>query len=625
MLSILKRILPKKNKPDKVEDEEWDISSGVTELRNMVMPNHIQFNRHSMEINMKMHRIFKLTVYPTDVYIGWLDEIYTLGDVDISIHIKPIPDRSVIMALTKKVTEYLSQFEIDRRKGNILRMPILRKAIAFLEGLRDAVQSNEDKVFHGAVYIMISANTEDELNANSQDLEDILARRNCQVRVMSRIHNKALMSVLPFGRNQSIKGRSLTLGGVAGMMQVTGDKQSHSFGVEIGVAPNETPVFLNSFDDNELPNPHAVLLGYSGSGKTFLLNLLAGRSMPFLIKNVFIDPEGKHKKFVEAIGGTYIHLDPYSEPMLNPFEKNPEKLKDGRVIVNLQDTVSDITGLICTLVENRGERVKAEELSLIERVVLDEYKDLKITTDPESLYEPAQNNEESEVVHIGYVKKKMPTLSSFVARLREYGGDRIATFLEPTLKGKSLGYFDGQSKIELKDQPLLCFDVSSLKNDFQRMYAMYVLLTWLWNEYVIKMPGPKRIIFDEGHLFTRSKYSANFLDDYGRRGRKHKLCMVIASQMAQEFDNEAGEAILGQCSTFILLRQNPTYIDTVKKIFKLSDGAAEYISTAGKGEGLLLLSGNNGNSITPIQVRSTAYELPLLSPDEITGPERRAS
>lgn len=219
----------------------------------------------------------------------------------------------------------------------------------------------------------------------------------------------------------------------------------------------------------------------------------------------------------------------------------------------------------------------------------------------------------------------MPTLSSFVVRLREYGGERIATFLEPTLKGKSLGYFDGQSKIELKDQPLLCFDVSSLKNDFQRMYAMYVLLTWLWNEYVIKMPGPKRIIFDEGHLFTRSKYSANFLDDYCRRGRKHKLCMVIASQMAQEFDNEAGEAILGQCSTFLLLRQNTTYIDTVKRIFKLSDGAAEYVSTAGKGEGLLMLSGNNGNSITPIQVRSTSYELPLLSPDEITGQERRVS
>lgn len=612
---IKKMFSRQQQKPTENTEEEWDLTSGTVELKEMIMPFYIQFNKHSMELNRKLHRIFKITVYPTEVYLGWLEDVFLLGDVDISIHIAPVPDRSVILALTKKVTELMSQFELDRRKGNILRIPILRKAINYLEGLRDAVQSNEDKVFIGSIYIMIAADNKEELNEKTQDMEDILARKNVQARLLSKKHHRAFLSVLPLGRNYTPKGRSLTLGGTAAMMQVIGDKQSHPFGVQVGVAPDETPVFLDSFNKAELPNPHMLLLGYSGSGKTFLLNLIAGRSMPFMIKNVIIDPEGKHRRFVEAVGGTYIKIDPYYEPMLNPFEKNPEKLDDGRIIVNLHDTVSDMTAIICALVENRGEKVTAEELTLIERVILDEYAYLGITTDPRSLYEEVGNNEQNGKVYIGPVKKKMPTITSFEARLREYGADRLANFVEPLKAGKSMGYFDGQSKIELKEQSLICFDISSLKNDIQLLYAICVILTWLWNEYVIKMPGFKNIEFDEGHLFTRATYAAVFLENYLRRGRKHGLRVIIASQMAQEFDNDAGTAIMGQCSTFTLLRQNPTYIDTIQKIFKLSDGAKEFLSTAATGEGLLMLAGNNGTSITPIQVRSIPYELPLLDPE----------
>ena len=53
----------------------------------------------------------------------------------------------VIDQLTKKIATLEAQYMIDQEKGNIYHIPQLRQAIQDLEGIRDAIFSNRDRMF----------------------------------------------------------------------------------------------------------------------------------------------------------------------------------------------------------------------------------------------------------------------------------------------------------------------------------------------------------------------------------------------------------------------------------------------------------------------------------------------
>ncbi len=72
----------------------------------------------------------------------------------------------------------------------------------------------------------------------------------------------------------------------------------------------------------------------------------------------------------------------------------------------------------------------------------------------------------------------MPTLSDFQKKLKDRGKcEELSELLVPFLKGNSLGIFDCESKIT-SDAEIITFDMSDIKDDFTKLYASYVILTW---------------------------------------------------------------------------------------------------------------------------------------------------
>ena len=103
----------------------------------------------------------------------------------------------------------------------------------------------------------------------------------------------------------------------------------------------------------------------------------------------------------------------------------------------------------------------------------------------------------------------------------------IADILVPFLKGNSLGMFDCESKI-LSSEDIICFDMSEIKDEFTKLYSSYVILTWVWQKYVLKNRDKKKIIVcDEAWLFLKYKESADFLVNVARRGRKYNVPLFI--------------------------------------------------------------------------------------------------
>ena len=77
--------------------------------------------------------------------------------------------------------------------------------------------------------------------------------------------------------------------------------------------------------------------------------------------------------------------------------------------------------------------------------------------------------------------------------------------------------FDCESKI-LSSEDIICFDMSEVKDEFTKLYSSFVILTWVWQKYVLKNREKKKIIVcDEAWLFLKYQESAEFLVNVARR------------------------------------------------------------------------------------------------------------
>ena len=115
----------------------------------------------------------------------------------------------------------------------------------------------------------------------------------------------------------------------------------------------------------------------------------------------------------------------------------------------------------------------------------------------------------------------MPTLSDFQSKIAERGNCKdLAKLLIPFLRGNSLGIFDTESSIDTNTE-IVSFDMSEIKDEFTKLYASFVLLTWAWQKFVLKNKEKKKIIVcDEAWLFLKYKESAEFLVNVARRRKK---------------------------------------------------------------------------------------------------------
>ena len=238
------------------------------------------------------------------------------------------------------------------------------------------------------------------------------------------------------------------------------------------------------------------------------------------------------------LGGKVIKIRQGESAGINPFELEPDT-KGNKQFLNILDKVAEIRGLLGTICRNyQGRTLNGTEITEIEIVVNQLYEEKGITSNVNSLFEKKGGRLDNGKYAVGRIPKKMPTLSDFQKKLKSRGKcNELAELLVPFLKGNSLGIFDCESKIT-SDAEIVSFDMSEIKDDFTKLYASYVILTWVWQKFVLKNKEKKKIIVcDEAWLFLRFQESAEFLVNVARRGRKYNVPLFIGSQFIDEFLN----------------------------------------------------------------------------------------
>ena len=169
----------KNNKKRKVEKQN-DIFSNSPKLIELLVPDCIQEKRDQIIMGEERYsRTFVLSTYPSKIWIGWLDKIFSqIGDINLSVSIEPVSDDSVIRQLTKKVTVLESEYQTYQSRGNIDVLHPLEKMLYDYEDIRRKIQTTNDRLFFITILLRVNARSLEELNIKSNLLKNEFAKKS---------------------------------------------------------------------------------------------------------------------------------------------------------------------------------------------------------------------------------------------------------------------------------------------------------------------------------------------------------------------------------------------------------------------------------------------------------------
>lgn len=580
-------------------------------------------------------RVYYVTALPQTIPFGYLHRFFTLGaDVAVSLHVEPADSARAMAKRTKMMARIHSEILQEQKWGTNKNVPFFQEQYELLEQERERLRLGLERLFYVTIVFAVSSRDRAELEAACDKIERE-GFAGFLIRSAYKEHDLGFRAVAPIGVNALRHPIEMTARALANAFPFSNSHFSHEYGVPIGT--DFSTGHFNRYDawHERLPNANMVVIGASGAGKSYFVKGLVARSAAFGIRHVLVDYEGEYTNVVRALGGVSIRIDERSPARLNPFEleEEEEALADGAVrrFVDVKEKIAEMERLVLSMAHlHSDERLDAYAVAAINDILQTLYETtFGFTPDPASLYEPVRYERDARGERIVLQQKRpQPRFRDFFAALSERA--QTDTRLEPVVmrlrrfaEGGTEGIFDCDSNVDLKDNPIVHFDLSSLSDkSMARKLGMQVVLEWTIEKFVKKNARTKkRVVIDEAQKMLEHPDHAQFIEDVFRRIRKRSGSAVAATQDFRVFaEDPHGRAIVQNSATKVLMRQDKNDKRTIQDVFGLEEH--EFAELAGylKGQSRWVA----GDEIFYNQLVPFAYEHELFTTRYVTSEQEWA-
>ena len=622
-------------------DRKSSFDKNATSIKDVILPSGIDATSYNhLEIfakTTKYCRSFYVSSVPRmATFVEFLNSMYDFGDINVSIHIEPIPESVSQKDLNKMIADIESEIIVADKKGDTNRSSVLRDKFAEADSLRSEIAAGFNKLYDVSIFCTITSYDLNELDKMSELLAMEVSKNLLTLKTAWAAQEDAFISNLPLNLDLIKRKHTFDKRSVATVFPFTSSEIGHSTGIPLGHnAQTGVPILFDNFHPS-LTNYNMVVFGKSGAGKGVTIKVLTARSSVLMgIETLALDAEGEYGPVAEALNGVNVVISPTSQTIINPFDIEPEIVKDEitgreRTIVHVENKVEDVTQSLITMARGSTKSTEVNELTkqIISECVAEEYWAAGITSDPESLidYEAQAEFEDGALVR---PRKPMPTITSWYTRVCAKAEENTNpdyqfhySYLVKVMKqyvrkyNGQMSYFDGQSTFKLLDNiPFINLDISQLEERFARPLAQQILLSWIWEKYVKKnsedklAAKKKRVIIDEAWMMLPFPEAVDFLNTMARRARKRNVSLAVVSQKFQDFyETKEVQAVLTSSDTKLFLAQDKAEIEYIKEVFKLSSGEASFLTTCSRGYGLLKV----GSATAILQITPTEKEFDFV-------------
>lgn len=356
---------------------------------------------------------------------------------------------------------------------------------------------------------------------------------------------------------------------------------------------------------------HIAILGTSGAGKTFTLQLMALRMRRKGIQVFIIAPLKGHEfhRACSNIGGQFISISPASQNCINIMEirkadKSVDDLLDGPGTEKslLAAKIQRLHTFFSLLIPDMSH----EERQLLDDAMICTYGTKGITHDNASLEQPKNPG----------CYKEMPILGDLYEILAASPETkRLANILNRLVNGSARS-FNQQTNVAL-DNKYIVLDISELTGDLLTV-GMFVALDFVWDKAKENRTAEKAIFVDECWQLigaSSNRQAAESVLELAKTIRGYGGSLVCATQDLNDFfaldDGKYGKGIINNSKTKILLNLEEEEAQRVQGVLHLSE--AELMEITHFERGSALISTNNNN--IAVEIKCSQMEKELITTD----------
>ena len=423
--------------------------------------------------------------------------------------------------------------------------------------------SSGHKIIYPRIHFIISESSKEKCESSIANILNMLSRMGCEGLKEEIIGATLFLSCLPLCFDHSYerfikRTRRMISSNLSDMLPLYGSVKGTQTPAQVYLNRRGELVNWDFFDSNT--NPHAIIIGASGAGKSFFVN-------DFILQNARLDSHffvldkgDSYRKLCQILGGQYIKFELNNPVTINPFLKEP----DSEHLAFLVTVLSEM----CSGGDER-ERLFREQEGVLQKAILSAYEERK--------------NKDEEVVLSDVVDKLKSHACNRKLGLGESIGLKLALKLTPFTREGSYGrFFDGKNQFNLGTK-FTVFELGNLSahSDLQLVVLLNIMY-FITNFVSSSEMKPKRkfLLIDEAWSLLRLKNTAEFITNSFKTYRKyHCSAVAITQEIVDLVGGDCGIAIQANAANKVFLKQEPNVVDSLKTFASLSDKEIELLKS----------------------------------------------
>lgn len=568
------------------DDQDYITADGTRDWKNDVMPKSIRQYRNFM-------------VFGDDTYVSVLFGWKHRRSIDSDTFIRNLSNLSYPSFLTmdfapvetEVVNDKLAAAmvnndkeiadELNRRLNS--RIPAIRASYMKevrkqeIENYIDQVDENDEKGFFMNLFLVVTAESEDLLAQRVNELEALGRKEGVVLETCDFRQLKAWNTALPVGGRQVDYMRFFLTSSLVAFQPYYAQDVIEPGGQLYGI--NRTTHNFIIGDRKKLPNPHGIIIGFSGTGKSMYIKLTEMSQTLVATDDdiMIIDPQNEFESICKQYHGAYFDLTPKSGMYLNGFEVSEEVFQSGPEV---------------------KQRFIASQTEYAKSICAAAMKNITVTQEHDSVISKCTERMFAKI----FVQKRLkqqPTLSLLRDEIRhelqstsnQHDEDIIRSIyncLEEYTEG-SCDMLSRPSTIRINKR-LVGFGMANVpENNWEAVMVTILHYLSMRMDYNKKLQKATHLIVDEAQVVSTKPGSADQLNNAVITFRKFGGIVTMAMQnVTAALSNPKLVELFQNCSYKCFLDQGGVDAQSLAAIQELSAKEFQALGAGRIGEGIMV-------------------------------------
>ncbi|MBQ2425478.1 MAG: DUF87 domain-containing protein, partial [Lachnospiraceae bacterium] len=491
-----------------------------------ILPNTVKTSVRSVQVNNIITHNMRVMSFPMTAGNCWMASMMSIPATKVVMKCKPMDRVKAIKSIDRSLLGLRSQL---RASGTDSKAMEIRNHIQSLSNLLVMLQNDNEMLLNVNIYVTMydihaTRNNQKLVKQPPKSNRSVISNMKRQVRRMyqeqgMRLNKMDFEQLNMFIASQingydpyEKMGRGMPSNTISASYPWIFAHVQDKKGVKLG-SSDGVPVFIDFFRrDNERVNSNMVIVGKSGSGKSYATKSLLANLAADDAKIFILDPENEYTELAENLHGKFINVGNAQYGRLNPFH----------IITSLDDDEggSQTSGSYATHLQFLEEFFKQiipdcekDAMEYLNSLVDRTYTNFGITADtdlsklrPEDypifddLYDEIL--QEFQKTDSEYIRNMLRTLMNYVAKFSS--------------GGRNASIWNGSSTITT-DENFTVFNFQSLlanRNGTIANAQMLLVLKYIDNEIIKNREYNARnnlsrkvvVVIDEAHVFIDEKF-----------------------------------------------------------------------------------------------------------------------